>query len=140
MARAKNPHGLRGKADNHLYYELNGIEVTRTVGVVPKSKYKNSPGFRRMRENMSEFGGQLPDREGCEAFLVFKAPVYGESLRFRKAEQRHSQHHQERSAIFTMYSTQFIHLIFGQNCSQGFGELYKITEFSQLARVNSFQL
>lgn len=57
MAKIKNPHGLKGKVGDLIIYELNGIEVARRVGAIPKSKHKKSPRFRRMRENMAEFGG-----------------------------------------------------------------------------------
>ena len=57
MARSRNLLGLHGKVGQLCIYTLNGKEVVRTVGQVPKSRYKHDKAFARMRENNSEFGG-----------------------------------------------------------------------------------
>ncbi len=57
MSRQKGLIKLKGKMDGISFYNRNGVDLARMAGGPSKEKIKNSPAYRRTRENMSEFGG-----------------------------------------------------------------------------------
>jgi hypothetical protein len=57
MSRQKGLIKLKGKMDGISFYSSNGVDLARMAGGPSKDKIKNSPAYRRTRENMSEFGG-----------------------------------------------------------------------------------
>ncbi|CAN5549076.1 hypothetical protein BH11BAC2_BH11BAC2_06280 [soil metagenome] len=56
MGRQTGLIKLKGKIGGISFYSQNGADLARMANGPSKEKIKNSPAFRRTRENMAEFG------------------------------------------------------------------------------------
>lgn len=57
MSRQKGLIKLEGKMNGIIFFRQSGVDYARMSAGPSKKKIMRSPAYRRMRENMSEFGG-----------------------------------------------------------------------------------
>jgi len=78
MARQSGIVRIKGNLGGLSFYEKDGTNLVREKGGVEKSRIMHDPSFKRIRENMSEFGGSATVGKALRLGLLNMPKLYGE--------------------------------------------------------------